>query len=101
MGILNSLSNREIATLFWMIVIFTVLIYFSKSSKAFLAVIKAFFAKKLMYCYIVIAVYLFLMIQILNKTIFWETYLFKDFTNWLVGFAMVSFFSINKINTNS
>ncbi len=101
MEILNSLSNREIATLFWMIVIFTVLIYFSKSSKAFLAVIKAFFAKKLMYCYIVIAVYLFLMIQILNKTIFWETYLFKDFTIWLVGFAMVSFFSINKINTNS
>lgn len=101
MEILNSLSNREIATLFWMIVIFTVLIYFSKSSKAFLAVIKAFFAKKLMYCYIVIGVYLFLMIQILNKTIFWETYLFKDFTIWLVGFAMVSFFSINKINTNS
>ena len=101
MEILNSLSNREIAILFWMIVIFTVLIYFSKSSKAFLEVIKACFAKKLMYCYIVIAVYFFLMIQILNKTIFWETYLFKDFTIWLVGFAMVSFFSINKINTNS
>lgn len=44
---------------------------------------------------------MFLMIQILNKTIFWETYLFKDFTIWLVGFAMVSFFNINKINTNS
>jgi len=101
MEILNSLSNREIATLFWMIVIFTVLIYFSKSSKAFLGVVKALFARKLVYCYIVIVVYLFLMIQILNKTIFWEAYLFKDFTIWLVGFAMVSFFSITKINTNS
>jgi hypothetical protein len=101
MEIINSLSNREIAILFWMVVILTVLIYISKSSKAFLGVVKAFFDRKLVYCYIIIGAYLFLVIKILNKTIFWEAYLFKDFAIWLVGFAMVSFFSINKINTNS
>ncbi|WP_291122472.1 hypothetical protein, partial [Flavobacterium sp. UBA6046] len=101
MEIINSLSNREIAILFWMVIILTVLIYISKSSKAFFGVVKAFFDRKLVYCYIIIGAYLFLVIKILNKTIFWEAYLFKDFAIWLVGFAMVSFFSINKINTNN
>lgn len=101
MEIINSLSNREIAILFWMIAIFTVLIYISKSSNALFGVLKAFFAKKLVYCYVVIVVYLFLMIEIFKKTIFWEAFLFKDFAIWLVGFALVSFFNINKINTNS
>nr|WP_315142076.1 hypothetical protein [uncultured Flavobacterium sp.] len=101
MEIINSLSNREIAILFWIVVIFTVLIFISKSSNSFLGVVKAFFDKKLVYCYIIIGAYLFLVITILNKTIFWEAYLFKDFAIWLVGFAMVSFFNINKINTNS
>ena len=101
MEIINSLSNREIAILFWMVIILTVLIYISKSSKAFFGVVKAFFDRKLVYCYIIIGAYLFLVIKILNKTIFWEAYLFKDFAIWFVGFAMVSFFSINKINTNS
>lgn len=101
MEILNSFSNREIATLLWLVVIFSVLIFISKSSKAFFNLIKAFFNRKLVYCYIIIGGYLFLVIQILNKTIFWEAYLFKDFAIWLVGFAMVSFFTINKIKTNS
>lgn len=101
MDIINSLSNREIAIFFWMVVILTVLIYISKSSTAFFGVVKAFFDRKLVYCYIIIGAYLFLVIKILNKTIFWEAYLFKDFAIWLVGFAMVSFFSIYKINTNS
>lgn len=101
MEIINSLSNREIAILFWMFVILIVLIYISKSSKAFFGIVKVFFDRKLVYCYIIIAAYLFLVIKILNKTIFWEAYLFKEFAIWLVGFAMVSFFSVNKIKTNS
>lgn len=98
---LKSLSTREFSILIWSIIIIAAIIIFGNSHKQILGVIKAFFARKLVYCYIVIGGYMFLMIQILNKTIFWETYLFKDFTIWLVGFAMVSFFNINKINTNS
>lgn len=100
MEIINSVSNREIAILFWAIVILTVLVYVSKNSKLFFGLIKAFFDRKLIYCYLIIGAYLYFVITILNKTIFWETYFFKDFAIWLIGFAMVSFFNINKINTN-
>lgn len=98
---LKSLSTREFSILIWSIIIIAAIIIFGNSQKQILGVIKAFFARKLVYFYIVIGGYMFLMIQILNKTIFWETYLFKDFTIWLFGFAMVSFFNSNKINTNS
>ncbi|MBC7525457.1 MAG: hypothetical protein H7239_13595 [Flavobacterium sp.] len=100
MEIINSLSNREIATLVWMVVILSVLIYVSKSSKAFLDLIKCFFAKKLTICYLIFIVYLGSIIYILNRIGLWENYLFKDFLFWFFGVALFTFFGFTKIHKN-
>lgn len=97
----KSLSTREISILVWSVIGIAVITIFGKSHKQLGQVIKAFFADKLVYCYVIIGAYLFLVLKVLSKTIFWEAYSFKDFTIWLIGFAMISFFSINKISTNS
>jgi hypothetical protein len=97
---LNSISTREIAILFWGVLSFGILLYLSKDYKGFGNIIKLLFSKILIYWYIFIGTYISLLYFLIKKTFFWESYLIKDFVLWSMGFALISFFNSNKVNSN-
>ncbi len=96
---LESFSNREIAILFWAILIFAYM-FFVKIS-ASINLIKSFFAKKLTYIYCLMLLYLGSIIYILSSLKLWEISLYKDFIFWLISSGFVILFSINKLKNNS
>ncbi len=98
---LNSISSREIAILIWGFIFFGVLLILSKNYKGLINIIKLLFSKILIYCYIFIGLYIFLIFYLIKKTIFWDSFLIKDFIFWCVGFALVSLFNSNNINSNA
>jgi hypothetical protein len=98
---LNSISPREIAILIWGFIFFVVLLILSKNYKGLINIIKLLFSKILIYCYIFIGLYISLIYYLIKKTIFWDSFLIKDFIFWCVGFALVSLFNSNNINSNA
>lgn len=98
---LNSISPREIAILIWGFIFFGVLLILSKNYKGLINIIKLLFSKILIYCYIFIGLYISLIYYLIKKTIFWDSFLIKDFIFWCVGFALVSLFNSNNINSNT
>lgn len=97
---LNGISNREFAILFWGFVFFGVLLILSKNFKGLFHIIKHIFSKILIYYYIFISFYISLIYVLISKTIFWENYLMKDFVFWCIGFALISLFNSEEINSN-
>jgi len=98
---LNSISPREIAILIWGFIFFGVLLILSKNYKGLINIIKLLFSKILIYCYIFIGLYISLIYYIINKTIFWDGFLIKDFILWCVSFALISLFNSNSIDSNT
>lgn len=97
---LNSFSNREIAIAFWLVVIFVWFLFKVNNFKSFVSLIKVFFAKKLVFHYMVIIIYLILILNLLKKTVLWEDFFIKDFLLWCIGFGFYSFFTSTKIQCN-
>ncbi len=97
---LNSISTREISLLFWGFVFLGTLLVLSKGYKDLGYLIKLIFSKILIYCYIFIGLYISFIYFLIKKTIFWDSYLIKDFVLWCIGFALVSLFNSNSINSN-
>lgn len=97
---LNSISTREIAILFWSVICFGVLLYLSKDYKSIGNIIKQLFSKIFIYCYILIGSYIALIYFLIKKTIFWDSYLIKDFVLWCITFVLISLFTSNSVNTN-
>lgn len=97
---LNSISTREISLLFWGFLFLGTILVLSKGYKDLGYLIKLIFSKILIYCYIFIGLYISLIYFLLKKTIFWDSYLIKDFVLWCIGFALVSLFNSNSVNSN-
>jgi hypothetical protein len=96
----NSISTREISLLFWGFLFLGTILVLSKGYKDLGYLIKLIFSKILIYCYIFIGLYISLIYFLLKKTIFWDSYLIKDFVLWCIGFALVSLFNSNSVNSN-
>ena len=89
----SSISNREMASLFWVTVFFIFLL-----SKGELKQIIADFLKNLFQKPIVIILFLFLLyttflIWIYKKSGFWNTNLEKDTILWVIGTALILVFN--------
>lgn len=95
---LESFSNREISIVFWTLLI--VLVMFFINISASIHLVKSFFAKKLTYIYSIMALYLGVIIYILNSVGLWEASLFKDFLFWLLTSGFVMLLNYNKLKSN-
>ena len=98
---LKSLSNRETALFVWVLVILGILILKKKIRKSILAVVKAFFKKKLLILFISFMFYVALCFFILFKVGFWDNSLIKDSVFWTFGFASLTIFNINKAKSKA
>lgn len=94
---LTSFSNREISIIIWTfsIIIIVMLLNFKSS----IGLIKAFFAKKLTYIYLLIGFYLGFIVYLLDSLGLWEISLYKDFLFWLLTTAFVMLLQFSKLKT--
>ena len=95
---LESFSNREISVVFWTFLI--VIIFFFMNISGSKHLVKSFFARKLVFIYGVMAVYLSTIIYFLYRIKLWETSLFKDFIFWLITSAFVMLLNFNKLQSS-
>lgn len=94
---LTSFSHREISIVFWTL-LFALTMFVSHISAA-INLIKAFFAKKLAYIYLLMCLYLGAIIYALNSLRLWENSLYKDFLFWLLTSGFVILLNSNKLKT--
>lgn len=92
---LDSFSNREISIVFWTFLVVVAMLFINVSAS--LKLIKAFFAKKLIYIYCLMRLYLATIIYILHMFGLWEKSLYKDFLFWSFTSGFVMLLSFNKL----
>lgn len=93
---LESFSNREIAIVFWLIIIFFFVTIVAP--KKIFSVIKILFSKVFFPFYLIFITYSTLLIFYFNYINIWEIYLYKDFIFWFFTTATISFFKSKNIN---
>ncbi len=94
-------SNREVALMVWITILLLFLFTKRDTRKSFGGLVKAFFAKKLITLFSLMAVYVFAIVFILYKLTFWENDLLKDTLFWFFSIAAVMFFNANKADTTN
>lgn len=93
----ESFSNREISIIFWTTTIVIVMFFINISASTNLT--KAFFAKKLVFIYVSMLLYLGTIIYFLYFIQLWEISLFKDFIIWLLTSAFVMLLNFNNLKS--
>jgi hypothetical protein len=97
MDTLSTLNNREIATTIWLAFIFLFASSKNNIRHAMLDVLKAFFDKRIIVPFIVMLFYIVLMIVGFKKIGFWDVSAIKDTIFWVLGSAIVVYFSLNNV----
>lgn len=94
--IINSLNNRETATVIWFITIFLLAIIISPVRHAFFQMAKIFFNKTIFVPFMIMLIYIFFMVKFFEQVGFWDISAAKDTAIWVIGTAFATFFGINK-----
>lgn len=98
--LLRLLSNREMSIIIWALIFILVLVIKSIISQARpWTIINLLFAKIFIPFYIIIGLYFYIIISLLQELSIWECSLYKDFVYWLLTTAMVLFFRANNLET--
>ena len=87
-------NTRELAIALWGVIIFACLVFWKKTRKNFLDVIKTSFCKKFVQLYLCIVAYSALIIYVLYLLKYWDWLLLKDSILSMVLIALVSCFKI-------
>ncbi|MCA0237569.1 MAG: hypothetical protein LCH81_14425 [Bacteroidetes bacterium] len=95
-SITAAFSNRDIALVFWILII-TILLPLNKDiRKSIGEVIKILLSKPLLISFLIFLDYVIFLIWILQKVGFWEPSLLKTTVFWFFGFAVVLLFRLPK-----
>ena len=91
-------SNREISLAIWLFIILLLLLSKKEVRTSIFNVIKVFFGKKIISIYLLMTLYVFFLIFILNVLGFWNFSLLKETMYWYFGVAFISLVRANKVN---
>lgn len=99
--LLDILSTREIAILFWIFFTLVVMMFSENIRQGLAQSIILLFGKKIGAILVTLTIYVFLLLFLLNKIQLWNVSLIKDTVFWYFTTAIILFFSINKAKDNS
>jgi hypothetical protein len=94
------LSTRELAVLIWVAVVIIIMTLTPSLRKPFGGVIRALFVRQILLAIFFLITYVAGLITILKYFSFWDVSLLKDTIFWFFGFAIMTFFNINKAKQN-
>jgi|WetSurMetagenome_2_1015567.scaffolds.fasta_scaffold63931_3 hypothetical protein len=97
MNVINALNNREIAVLLWSFVVFLWALSIGPVRRSSRDLLKTFFHKKILIPFVMMLCYVLLLVVILERVGFWDISATKDTVLWIVGTALVTFFSLSKV----
>lgn len=100
-NLVNIFSNRELALIFWFLVVFLVLLIWNTGRFHLKEIAKSAFVPKLTITYLSFITYVSLIVILLWKCNFWNTSLLKDTIIWFVFSALGVFFSLSKVRDAS
>jgi hypothetical protein len=95
------LSNREIATLVWLLIFAVWAFSYAKVRQSFVHVLKAFCAPQILISLAVAFTYIAASIFLLSAVGIWEWASLKTSVLWGMTFAFVAMFDINRITEDS
>lgn len=93
-------SARELSLIIWSTIIVVFFCFKMSIAKPFRNVIFSFFAPKLATIYLIMLLYTFCILFVLNYFSLWDFTLLKDSILWFITFAIVTFFKIDKASNN-
>ena len=93
---INIFSNRELALIFWLLVIFMSFLVWNKGRAHLKEITKLAFTPKLTITYLSFITYISLIVFLLWKSDFWSISLLKDTIIWFVFSALSILFSLKK-----
>ncbi len=96
----STFNNRELSLIIWMTIVLVWIFSGSQVRNSFLAVIKSFFQKKILYSVLAMIGYVLLVLFILQKIGFWDMTMLKETCVWFLGGGFVLHLSVNKINND-
>jgi hypothetical protein len=89
-------STRELSLLIWLLLGLTAMMFGKDMRKSLGGIFKLLFGKQIGTILLILTVYVFATLFLLNKVGTWDFTLLKDTIFWFVSVALVLFFSINK-----
>jgi len=95
LALINSVTTREWAILFWLLVIFIWIGTKKEIRHSLGRLAKEFFRWPILFIVLLMTLYVFLQFTILNRLQFLHVELLKDYIYWYFGFAFLSLFKIN------
>lgn len=99
--LLEIFSTRELSLLLWISVILIAMLLAKSIRKSIFAIFRLFFSKQILPVVIALTIYTLLSVLFLKQVSLWDKSLIKDTVFWFIGFAMVTFFTINKAKDTS
>jgi hypothetical protein len=98
--ILESLSNRELATIIWLLIFISITLTQKSIRKSIGSVLTAFIAKKILTVILASLLYTSVIILILYKLKLWQLSFLKDSFYWYSMTALVILFNLNDTSKN-
>ncbi|MBN1182374.1 MAG: hypothetical protein JXB49_08820 [Bacteroidales bacterium] len=98
--ILDSLSNRELATIIWLLIFLSIALMQKSIRKSIGSVLTAFFDKKILTIILTALIYSSAVIFILYKLKLWQLSFLKDSFYWYSMTALVILFNLNDTSKN-
>ncbi len=93
----NSLNNRELAILLWILLALVFFIWKPDIRKSLTSVLKALAHKKILIPIIIVGIYALLEVVILKYLRIWDIFLIKDTIVWFLGTALVMLPNYEKV----
>ena len=97
--ILTVFNNRELALIIWILIALACLLISKSIRPSFLAVMKAFLARKIVTVILLMLAYISLVVYVAYSFHLWDFSLLKDTIVWCLGTAFVMFYNYDKVNT--
>lgn len=92
------LSNREIATIIWLFILFVWVLSNRSVRKTFLSLLKAFFVRQILVSIILMILYISSLVALSYQIGLWNTTQIKNTIIWSLGVAFLMFFNANNVN---
>jgi hypothetical protein len=97
MAILEALNNRELAILFWILIVFVGLLFQSETRRSLAAILKDFLTWKILASVSTMVLYVIFVVMLFNRIGLWSPNLLKDTIVWLLGTGFVLLLNISKV----
>src|SRR5258706_13713871 len=93
---INFFNNREKALIIWIVIVIVFFLINKNFRPSFLAVLKAFLARKIVTALLIMLAYITLVVFAASSLHIWDVSLLKDTIIWLFGTAVIMFVHYDK-----